>query len=227
MAPRQPVIIPPLVPLRRTRRIGYSASRGYHQATTTTERVIGREMTCVLRWLPVVSAHGLRRHRAGPVAAGGASGRSDGGAVILAQPGYGPTSRTGWPIPRLTAAARAVEVPIPGELIAGRGAFAFSVSCASARNCAAGGSYLDGSGHPQAFVVGDRNGRWAWLWRCRAAAATRSGRSTVISWAMAAHWDQPSSPTGSALTCPANVAMSRTTSDGAYEGPECTKVMTS
>jgi hypothetical protein len=34
------------------------------------------------------------------------------------------------------------------------------VSCRSAGNCAAGGSYLDGSGHSQGFVVAEKNGRW-------------------------------------------------------------------
>src|SRR5215469_3409650 len=55
---------------------------------------------------------------------------------------------------------RAIEVPGSGTLNAGRHAVVFSVSCASAGNCAAGGSYLDGSGHFQAFVASVRNGAW-------------------------------------------------------------------
>jgi hypothetical protein len=35
-----------------------------------------------------------------------------------------------------------------------------SVSCASAGNCSAGGTYTDGSGHIQAFVVSQANGTW-------------------------------------------------------------------
>src|SRR6266704_2651962 len=35
-----------------------------------------------------------------------------------------------------------------------------SVSCASAGNCAAGGSYEDGHGHSLVFVASERNGRW-------------------------------------------------------------------
>src|SRR6266704_683775 len=35
-----------------------------------------------------------------------------------------------------------------------------SVSCASAGNCAAGGSYEDGPGHSLVFVASERNGRW-------------------------------------------------------------------
>ena len=35
-----------------------------------------------------------------------------------------------------------------------------SVSCAAAGSCAAGGSYIDGSGNFQAFVVSEAGGRW-------------------------------------------------------------------
>jgi hypothetical protein len=45
-------------------------------------------------------------------------------------------------------------------LNAGGSAFVDSVSCASAGNCAAGGSYLDGSHHLQAFVASAQNGTW-------------------------------------------------------------------
>jgi len=34
------------------------------------------------------------------------------------------------------------------------------MSCASAGNCAAGGSYTDDSSHAQAFVVSEQNYRW-------------------------------------------------------------------
>jgi hypothetical protein len=36
-----------------------------------------------------------------------------------------------------------------------------SVSCASAGSCAAGGDYVDSSGHLQAFVAIQRSSRWA------------------------------------------------------------------
>ena len=39
-------------------------------------------------------------------------------------------------------------------------AWVTSVSCASAGNCAAGGSYEDGHGHSLVFVAGERNGQW-------------------------------------------------------------------
>jgi hypothetical protein len=56
--------------------------------------------------------------------------------------------------------AKARQVPGSGALNAGGFAFTGSVSCASAGNCSAGGTYADGSGHQQAFVVSERNGAW-------------------------------------------------------------------
>jgi hypothetical protein len=58
---------------------------------------------------------------------------------------------------------RAIEVPGFATLGAGAAqeyADVHSVSCASAGNCAAGGSYTDSHGAMQAFVVSERNGRW-------------------------------------------------------------------
>ena len=48
---------------------------------------------------------------------------------------------------------KAIAVPGLGALNVGGNAQVNSVSCGSAGNCAAGGSYRDGSGNPQAFVV--------------------------------------------------------------------------
>ena len=56
--------------------------------------------------------------------------------------------------------ATAVEVPGTAALNRGGYAQALSVSCASAGDCAAGGTYADGSFHGQAFVVSEVNGRW-------------------------------------------------------------------
>jgi hypothetical protein len=55
---------------------------------------------------------------------------------------------------------RAIEVPRSGFLNAGGGAAVDSVSCPSAGNCAAVGSYTDGSGRAQAFVFSQVNGTW-------------------------------------------------------------------
>jgi len=54
----------------------------------------------------------------------------------------------------------AIEVPGLATLNAGGDAVIFSVSCASAGNCAAGGFYTDGAGQTQAFVVSQVNGTW-------------------------------------------------------------------
>ena len=49
----------------------------------------------------------------------------------------------------------AKEVPGTATLNAGGSAAVWSVSCASAGNCSAGGGYTDSSGHGQAFVVSE------------------------------------------------------------------------
>ena len=48
----------------------------------------------------------------------------------------------------------AEQVPGTGALNQGRFAETSSVSCASAGNCSAGGSYIDSSGHRQVFEIG-------------------------------------------------------------------------
>jgi hypothetical protein len=55
---------------------------------------------------------------------------------------------------------RAIEVPGLSALNADGSAQVGSVSCASAGNCTANGSYLDRSSHRQGFVVSQRNGVW-------------------------------------------------------------------
>ena len=54
----------------------------------------------------------------------------------------------------------AIEVPGLGTLNAGGSAEVPSISCASASNCVAGGSYFNGSGHSQAIVVRKVKGTW-------------------------------------------------------------------
>src|SRR5215467_14073889 len=54
---------------------------------------------------------------------------------------------------------KAAEVPGLAALNTGRDAEVFSVSCASAGNCVAGGKYVGGS-HLHGFVAGERNGVW-------------------------------------------------------------------
>ena len=51
---------------------------------------------------------------------------------------------------------------VPGSAALNLGGFAYvaSLSCPSAGDCSAGGQYTDHSGHDQAFIVGEKNGRW-------------------------------------------------------------------
>jgi hypothetical protein len=69
---------------------------------------------------------------------------------------------------------RPIKVPGSGRLNAGGAAFVGSVSCASAGNCAAGGSYTDGSRNVQAFVASETKGAWG-----RAIEVPGSGRLNV------------------------------------------------
>jgi hypothetical protein len=76
-----------------------------------------------------------------------------------AAPGAAPAA-SGAPVSGRWERAR----PVPGlggrGLNAGGQASVSAVSCASAGNCAAAGSYRDGHHHGQAYVVSERNGRW-------------------------------------------------------------------
>lgn len=56
---------------------------------------------------------------------------------------------------------RAIEVPGLAALNAGGTALVLSVSCWQAGDCAAGGFYTRRLGYREAFVVTERNGRWA------------------------------------------------------------------
>ncbi|HEX2321301.1 MAG TPA: hypothetical protein VHJ18_20185 [Streptosporangiaceae bacterium] len=54
----------------------------------------------------------------------------------------------------------AIELPGTAALNLGKTAYAISVSCASAGNCTAGGTYTDSAEHMQAFVASEVNGTW-------------------------------------------------------------------
>lgn len=54
----------------------------------------------------------------------------------------------------------AIQVPGLAPLNAGGSAFPVALSCGSAGNCAAGGSYRDAASHGQAFLVTQSNGHW-------------------------------------------------------------------
>lgn len=94
-------------------------------------------------WRTVVSCGS-----AGSCAAGGLyhSGPTQVEAFIVTQP----NSRWG----------TARQVPGTLALNAGQDAFITSLSCVSAGNCSAAGSYTDSTGHSWPFVVSDKNGKW-------------------------------------------------------------------
>jgi myo-inositol catabolism protein IolC len=75
---------------------------------------------------------------------------------------------------------QAVEIPGSGALNAGGIALVDSLSCASAGNCAAGGSYTDGTSLTQAFVVSERNGRWAKAIEIPGSAALNTGGNASV-----------------------------------------------
>ena len=84
---------------------------------------------------------------AGNCSAGGHNGNVSGGQAFVVS-----EVRGAW--------GRATEVPGTAALNRGRFASTGSLSCASAGNCSAGGTYYDSSGHPQAFVVTEAHGTW-------------------------------------------------------------------
>jgi hypothetical protein len=99
--------------------------------------------------------------------------------------------RDGLDAPAPAAAARAAtvvsrgtwgkarEVPGLGALNAGGDAQISSLSCGSAGNCSAGGSYEDSSGyHSQAFVVSQAGGTWGKA--TEVAAALNAGRNASL-----------------------------------------------
>jgi hypothetical protein len=75
---------------------------------------------------------------------------------------------------------KAIEVPASASLNIGGNAATVSISCTSAGDCSAGGYYLDGAGHFQAFVVTQRNGTWGKAGGVPALAALNSGGSANI-----------------------------------------------
>jgi len=139
----------------------------------------GQRLTRLLRgacngaWDMVGVAMG-RLMRRGAVAAGA--------AVVLLSPAAG-----GAP---LAVAARAVlggtwgtamEVPGIAALNTGGDAYDNWVSCATAGNCSAGGSYTDSSGHTQVFVVSQVNGTWGKAIEIPGTAALNTGGDAYVS----------------------------------------------
>jgi hypothetical protein len=81
-----------------------------------------------------------------------AAGRADASAGHLAAVGLPRSAGATW--------GKAIEVPGIGALNTGSSATTYSVSCATAGNCSAGGYYTEASFHTQAFVVNETGGKW-------------------------------------------------------------------
>jgi len=71
---------------------------------------------------------------------------------------------------------------VPGIAALNTGGFAdiYSASCASAGNCSAGGFYIDSSGHNQAFVVSQVNGRWGTAKEVPGTATLNTGGNAAV-----------------------------------------------
>jgi hypothetical protein len=74
---------------------------------------------------------------------------------------------------------KAIEIPGLGALNKGGDAEDVSVSCGSAGNCAAGGSYEDGLQNYQGFVATERNGRWDKAIEVPGLGALNAGRAAL------------------------------------------------
>src|SRR5215831_8137553 len=76
---------------------------------------------------------------------------------------------------------QAIKVPGSGLFDADAGANVTAVSCPSAGNCAAGGFYIDGSHHEQAFVVSQTNGAWGNALEVPGSGTLNAGDASVTS----------------------------------------------
>jgi hypothetical protein len=138
---------------------GYLGDRGGLQGFVAGERH-GRWGTAIL--IPGLAAlnkagaaevTSVSCSSAGNCAAGGFVAVSYAGGDDLDQ-GFVATERHGsW--------SKAIEVPGLAALNTDKDAQVWSVSCAPAGNCAAGGSYTDRHGQDQGFVASERHGLWS------------------------------------------------------------------
>lgn len=95
-------------------------------------------------------------------------------AVMVGLPSSsaGTSPTTGW--------GKAIAVPGTGALNSKGDAGVASISCTGARECAAGGYYLDGSNHHQAYVAARKNGVWGAAVQVPGSAALNVGGNAEI-----------------------------------------------
>ncbi|HTU73320.1 MAG TPA: hypothetical protein VMG38_07350, partial [Trebonia sp.] len=72
------------------------------------------------------------------------------------------------------------QVSIPTGPASGGSSFVKSTSCASAGNCADGGSYTDSANHEQAFVVDETSGTWGTAEEVPGTAALDTGNNAAV-----------------------------------------------
>ena len=82
--------------------------------------------------------------------------------------------------PAAVAWGGAIKVPGTATLNSGGNAIAFSVSCAAAGDCAAGGHYADGSGDEQAYVADETGGSWGTAVEVPGTATLNTGGSALV-----------------------------------------------
>ena len=75
---------------------------------------------------------------------------------------------------------KAVSAPGLAALNAGGNATPMSISCPARGACTAGGTYVDGSAHGQAFVISQSKGHWSNAAEVRGIASLNTGGSAVL-----------------------------------------------
>ena len=75
---------------------------------------------------------------------------------------------------------KAIEVPGIKALNVGGNGGITGLSCGAVGDCSAGGTYQDGSGHAQAFVVSERNGSWGKAIEVPGTASLNRGKRAAV-----------------------------------------------
>jgi hypothetical protein len=127
----------------------YQDGQGHYQALVASEASGTWHAAIKVRGTGFAEVYSVSCASAGNCLAGGHYGSASSGAH---QAFVASEIRGAW--------HAAIEVPGTARLNKGLGASVVSVSCASAGNCAAGGSFTDDIGRGQAFVASETNGTW-------------------------------------------------------------------
>jgi len=136
-----------------------SAGGGYAASTSIRQAFVVDEINGI--WLTAVTVPGITGLNHGGAAITGISCVSPGNCSAVGE--YQDTAgRTQVFAVNEVNGTWHKAMTIPGSVSLNPGGFAAvaSVSCASAGNCSAGGTYTDGSEHVQAFIVNEVNGTW-------------------------------------------------------------------